>query len=100
MAVFVSVTGGRGDYPCEIICRHQDGKKVAFDAKGTVSLRDPRQVVDMVFRMSGVRFPTDGLYWLTFQMDDVPIMMRPLQVLRREAKEPSDGSAREEKTGD
>lgn len=80
MSVFVSVTGGRGEYPCEILCRHQDGQTMAFSAKGQVVLRDPRQVVDMVFRLSGVRFPAEGLYWLTFQMDDVPIMLRPLQV--------------------
>lgn len=80
MCVFVSVTGGRGEYPCEILCRHQDGKNLAFAAKGQVVLRDPRQVVDMVFRLNGVRFPVEGLYWLTFQMDEVPIMMRPLQV--------------------
>jgi hypothetical protein len=86
MSVFVSVTGGRGEYPCEILCRHQDGETMAFSAKGKVVLRDPRQVVDMVFRLSGVRFPLEGLYWLTFQMDDVPIMLRPLQVQKVTAK--------------
>lgn len=86
MSAFVSVTGGRGEYPCEIVCRHQDGETVAFVAKGKVELKDPRQVVDLVFRLSGIRFLKDGLYWVTFQMDDVPIMMRPLQVVKREPK--------------
>jgi hypothetical protein len=99
MAVFVSVTGGRGEYPCEIVCKHQDGETLAFDAKGKVNLRDPRQVVDLVFRLSGVRFPKDGLYWLTFQMDEIPIMMRPLQVKRREAKGASGESPRDETAG-
>ena len=99
MAVFVSVTGGRGEYPCEIICRHQDGETSAFDAKGKVTLRDPRQVVDLVFRLNGVKFPKDGLYWLTFQMDEIPIMMRPLQVQRRQSKGASGGSPSDEKAG-
>jgi len=89
MSAFVSVTGGRGEYPCEIVCRHQDGETVAFSAKGRVDLKDPRQVVDLVFRLSGVRFLKDGLYWVTFQMDDVPIIMRPLQVQKREPKKGS-----------
>ena len=86
MAVFVSITGGRGEYPCDITCRHQDGNTLAFEAKGQVTLRDPRQVVDLVFRLNGVRFPTVGLYWVTFQVDEVPIMMRPLQIRKREPK--------------
>ena len=90
MAVFVSITGGRGEYPCEIICRHQNGNTLAFEAKGKVVLRDPRQVVDLVFRLNGIRFPELGLYWVTFQVDEVPIMMRPLQVRKREQKEPTE----------
>ena len=97
MAVFVSITGGRGEYPCEIVCRHQDGTTLAFEAKGKVALADPRQVVDLVFRMNGVRFPLEGLYWVTFQMDDIPIMMRPLQVRTPEAKPPA-GSPGEDQT--
>jgi len=99
MAVFVSITGGRGEYPCEIICRHQDGNALAFEAKGQVTLRDPRQVVDLVFRLNGVRFPEIGLYWVTFQVDEVPIMMRPLQVRKREEKAPTEKPPPDEASG-
>lgn len=81
MCVFVSLTGARGCFPCEVICRHQDSHTVAFSAKGEVSMRDPRQVVDLVFRLSGVTFSKPDMYWLNFVVDDVPIMMRPLFVM-------------------
>ena len=81
MCVFVSLTGARGRFPCEAICRHQDSRTVAFSAKGEVTMRDPRQVVDLVFRLSGVTFPKPEMYWLNFVIDDVPIMMRPLFVI-------------------
>ncbi len=80
MAVLVSLTGARGEYPCEVICKHTDSKSIAFSAKGKVNLRDPRQVVDLVFRLNGVRFPKADMYWLSFSVDDIPIMMRPLFV--------------------
>jgi hypothetical protein len=86
MAVFVSLTSARGRYPCEIVCRHADNATVAFAAKGNVSLEDPSQVVDLVFRLNGVRFPKPGTYWLHFLADEVPIMMRPMFVQAREAK--------------
>ncbi len=87
MSVFVSLTGGRGEYPCEIVCRHTDNETVAFSAKGKVVLRDPRHVVDLVFRLNGVRFPKPEMYWLHFLVDDVPIMMRPMFVQERRQEE-------------
>ena len=90
MSVFVSLTGGRGEYPCEVVCRFADESVVAFSAKGKVVLRDPRQVVDLIFRLSGVRFEKTGLWWMHFLVDSVPIMMRPLLVRKPPAKK-SDG---------
>jgi len=90
MSVFVSMTGGRGHYPCEVLCRHADGDPVVFSAKGKVSLRDPKQVVDLAFRLNGVRFPKSGLYWVNFIVDDVPLMMRPLTIAQRKAPSKDD----------
>ncbi|MBN2449893.1 MAG: hypothetical protein JXR77_05865 [Lentisphaeria bacterium] len=81
MCVYVSLTGARGRFSCEVLCRHQDNHTVAFSAKGQVELRDPRQVVDLVFRLGGVTFAKPEMYWLNFVVDDVPIMMRPLFVV-------------------
>jgi len=91
MNVFVSLTGGRGKYSCEAVCRHTDDETVAFSAKGQVTLSDPRQVVDLVFRLKGVRFPKEGMYWLHFVVDDVPIMMR--HMLIQKAKPPPEQDA-------
>lgn len=80
MCVFVSLTGGRGEFACEVLCRHTDGETLAFQAAGRVKLTDPRQVVDIVFRLNGVRFPKSGSYWLHFVVEGVPIMMRQMSV--------------------
>ena len=83
LSVLVSLTGGRGEYPCQVVCRHTDSTTTAFSATGTVTLKDPRQVVDLVYRLQGVRFPAAGIYWLHFMVESVPIMMRPLRVEKR-----------------
>jgi hypothetical protein len=93
MNIFVSLTGGRGQYPCEVVCRNADESTVAFSAKGNVALRDPRQVVDLIFRLAGVRFEKTGMYWVHFLVDAVPIMMRPLIV-----QEPPRGKPKGEQT--
>lgn len=89
MCVYVSMTSGRGEYPCEIVCKHVDNETVAFAAKGKVALPEPARVVDLVFRMRGVRFAKSGMYWLHFITDDVPIMMRPFFV--KEMEQPPQG---------
>lgn len=91
MNVFVSLTGGRGQYPCEVVCRHTDNETVAFSARGNVTLRDPRQVVDLVFRLKGVRFPRADTYWLHFLADGIPIMMRPMFVEKRDPESRESG---------
>jgi hypothetical protein len=93
MTIFVSITGGRGSYPCEVVCRHQDNDTVSFSAKGQVSLPDPRTVVDLVFRMNGVRFAKPGAYWLHFKVEDVPIMMRQITVDKRDRDKRADGES-------
>ena len=91
MSVFVSMTGGQGKYPCEVLCRHVDGEPVVFSAKGQVTLRDPQQVVDLAFRLNGIRFPVEGMYWVNFLIDEVPLMMRPLFLEKRQPPRPGGG---------
>ena len=93
MGVFVALTGGRGTYPCEVVCRHVESDAVAFSARGQVALRDPRQVVDLVFRLNGVRFRQPDMHWLHFSIDGVPIMMRPMFVQVRAADRPGEAPA-------
>mgnify|MGYP006281043595 CR=1 FL=1 len=92
LSVYVSLTSGRGERPCAVTCRHTDDVTVAFTATGKIRFRDPTQVVDLVFRLRGVRFVKPGTYWLQFLVDDMPIMVRPLTVSKIEKrKQDSEG---------
>ncbi|MFM1550820.1 MAG: DUF6941 family protein [Lentisphaeria bacterium] len=90
LSIFVSLTSGRGDYACEVICRHQETDTNALAVKGKVAFKDPMQVVDLVFNVQGVRFCNSGEYWLEFRVDNVPVMMRRIFIMQQEQTKNAD----------
>jgi hypothetical protein len=90
LAIFVSLTSGRGQYACEIVCRHQETDVNAFSVKGKVAFKDPMQVVDLVFNVQGVCFRNAGEHWLEFRVDEVPVMMRRIFIMKQEQKTEAD----------
>ena len=87
LSLLVSLSGGSGEYSCEVVCVNDNLKNPVFSVKGKIKLENPQQVLDMVFQLRAVKFPLAGLYWLKVLIDDVPIMMRPLVVTLRESSE-------------
>ena len=88
MDVYISVTGGRGEAACELVCRHGESQTVAFSAKGKIKFPSPNHVVELVFQLRGVRFAEPGVYWLHFLADEAPVMGRPLFVRKVEPRRP------------
>jgi hypothetical protein len=86
----VSLTSGRGNYDCEVVCRHQETDTNAIAVKGKVAFRDPMQVVDLVFNVQGVCFRNTGEYWLEFRIDNVPVMMRRIFIIQQEQTKNAD----------
>ena len=86
LAVFVSLTSGRGKYPCEVRCRHQQTGEVVFSARGDVTFSDPMRVVELVFNFQGVRFNHEGEHWLECIIDEVPVMMRRIAIVKRQPR--------------
>lgn len=76
LSVLVSLTSGKGEYPCKIVCQHLDGDTIAFQGQGEIKMQNPHQVVDIAFNFHGVKFPKPGIYTLQFQVDDFPVMTR------------------------
>lgn len=91
MAMLVSLTGGNGEYPCEIICQHASTETPVFKLSKQIKFESPLQVMDLVFQLKNVQFPLPDQYWLKVLIDDVPIMMRPLTVIpKSQAKDSPD----------
>ena len=87
MNIFVSVTGGQGTYPCQIVCEHPQLDRPVFCLDCKIKLENPFQVVDMVFQMKAVRFTLPGKYELKVIIDGVPELIRPLIVSVRKNME-------------
>ena len=89
LAILVSLTSGKGKYPCKITCTHVESDAIAFQGEGEIELTHPHQVVDIAFNFHGVKFPKPGIYNLQFLVDDFPVMTRRV-FLEQIKKKPAD----------
>ncbi|MCR4575207.1 MAG: hypothetical protein K5787_15720 [Lentisphaeria bacterium] len=80
MMVLVSVTGGQGSYPCELICEHPELQEPVFRKNFTLNFENPFQVVDMTFNLKNIVFKLPGKYEIKVIIDGVPELIRPLMV--------------------
>jgi hypothetical protein len=81
--LFVSLTGGTGEYPCEIVCEHVDSAEKVFALKCKVAFKTPYDVAELVFALRALRFTQAGRYWIKVLVEGMPLMMRPLVVTCR-----------------
>lgn len=91
MCLLVSLTGGNGDYPCEIVCQHATIDAPVFSLRRTIRFDSPNQVLDLVFQLKSVRFPFPDQYWIKVLIDGIPIMMRPLVIVQNGSSAGPDG---------
>lgn len=80
MYLFVALTGGSGDYPCELLCEHVESSEKVFALRCKVSFKTPYDVAELVFALRALRFTQPGRYWIKVMIDSMPLMMRPLVV--------------------
>lgn len=86
--LLVSLTGGKGDYPCEVLCQHEDLQTTVFSIKNNLRFRSHDEVADLVYNLKSLTFPRPGRYWFKVLLDDTPIMMRPVLVVNRQELKP------------
>lgn len=82
MMLLVSLTGGKGNYPCKIVCEHPDLPAPVFSISCTVKMDNPFQVLDLIFKIKSIRFPLASQYWIRVFIDEVPLMMRPISIIK------------------
>lgn len=87
LSLLVSLSGGSGEYSCEVLCVNENRQSPVFSVKGKIKFENPQQVLDMVFQLRAVKFPVAGMYWLKVLIDDIPLMMRPLIISQRDGLE-------------
>ena len=78
--LMVSLTSGRGDYPCRLQIVSSTNNTEVFSSRGRLKFKTPTQVVDLVFTLPALKFDASDTYWIKFMIDDVTLMSRPLRV--------------------
>jgi hypothetical protein len=63
-------------------------QQVVFSAGGTVTVDDPRRVVELVIPVPNVVFPSAGTYVVSFHVGGEQIGSRILDVVIQESKSP------------
>ncbi|MBR4518827.1 MAG: hypothetical protein IKO65_07490 [Victivallales bacterium] len=78
--LLVSLTGGRGEYPCRLQILSASQNEEIFSSRGRLKFKNPTQVVDLVFTLPALQFKYEDTYWVKFMIDEVTLMTRPLRV--------------------
>jgi Family of unknown function (DUF6941) len=81
--VFVSLTGGHGEYQCSLSCVKDDGSKEILKLSGPMKFENPLDIVESNFILNGTTFPGVGIYRFEFSCNDIPIISRKFQVIER-----------------
>ena len=81
--VFVSLTGGHGEYQCSLSCMKDDGSKEILRLAGLMKFKTPLAIVESNFNIKAASFPDAGIYRFEFSCNDIPIVSRKFQVRKK-----------------
>jgi hypothetical protein len=88
MAVFVTVTDGRGKTPVKLrLIDADEENEPLFEGEVEVEWTDPRMIVEMIFVVQGIAFPAPGEYRFQLFSNSVPLMERRIVVLESKPKQ-------------
>ena len=91
MAVFVSLTEGRGTSNARLRIAHDETSAVVAELNGQIQFPDIHAVVELNFDMVGLTFPKPGLYSIEFYCDDALILERRFHVIQAKQPQPPQG---------
>ena len=91
MAVFVSLTEGRGTCTARLRIAHDETAAVVAELNGQIQFPDIHTVVELNFDLVGLAFPQPGLYSIEFYCDDNLILERRFHVIQAKQPQPPQG---------
>jgi hypothetical protein len=82
MAVFISLTDGRGPTPIRLrLVDADEEEEPLIEVETQVEFSDPRMVADMQLHFQGVSFPRAGEYRFQLSSGTTPLLERRIMVL-------------------
>ena len=86
--IYAAVTNVAGELPFSINLVFDKSQQVIFSAGGTLTVDDPRRVVELVIPVPNVVFPEAGTYVVTFHVSGDHIGSRILDVIIPDSTNP------------
>lgn len=86
MFIMVSLTDGRGDWPCLLRIESPTGEEL-FKAEGSIQFDDPLAVHDLVMEVRGLPLPEAGEYHVGLICGGRPLGSRRFTVVQETAEE-------------
>lgn len=80
LSVFVSLTEGRGQSNARLRIINEETNDTVTDVNGAIQFPDIHAVVELVFNLVGLVFPSPGLYSIEFYCDDTLVLERRFHV--------------------
>ena len=88
MAVYVSLTEGRGQYDVRLRIVQEDAGTTVGEVRGQIQFADINAVAELNFDLMNLAFPQPGLYSIEFYCDDLLVLERRFQVSQVQAQPP------------
>jgi len=82
LAVFVSLTEGRGVSAARLRIAHEESGHVVAEVNGQIQFPDIHAVLELNFDMVGLVFPQAGMYSIEFYCDDALVLERRFHVVQ------------------
>ena len=80
VSVFVCLTEGRGQCTARLRIVNDETNETVADVNGSIQFPDIHAVVELVFNIVGLVFPSPGLYAIEFYCDDALVLERRFHV--------------------
>jgi hypothetical protein len=86
--IYAAVTNVAGELPFSLNLVFDKSQQVVFSAGGTITVDDPRRVVELVIPVPNVVFPEAGTYVVSFHVSGDQIGSRILDVIIPDSTNP------------
>jgi hypothetical protein len=86
ICVYAALTNGHGLSQMALRCVRLNDDFETFQTFGSITFRDPNTVVELVFRLRGVPFPTPGLYAFELTCGDQHLIEKRFNVMQLDTR--------------
>lgn len=87
MNIFLVLTEGNGEYNISLRCVKLDSEEPIMNLEGRIAFRNPQQIIECNYEISGLKIPVFGGYRFDVYCNDSLMISRKFNVLQAKSAE-------------